>query len=420
MKTNKILKILLPVVVVLLIFAIIGKKQGWFGKAVMVKVAVENIEKRTIVETITANGKIQPEKEVKLTPDVSGEIVELTVMEGDNVEKGQLLLRIKPDTYISQRDRSMAAISSARARLAQAEAQFIQAELSFKRSKQLFSEQTISKSDYEQAEASYSVAKAEVDAAKFSVTSSEASLKEANENLIKTSIYAPMTGTVSMLLVELGERVAGTNLMAGTEMLRVADLSRMEAQVEVNENDIVRVKLGDTAMIEVDAYLDKKFKGIVTEIANSAKTTGVSADQVTNFDVKILVLPESYQDLTEGGKANPFRPGMSATVDIQTEVKDSIITVPIQSVTTRTDTTKVAAGKTTDDELRTLVFITDGKYALARDVKTGIQDNNYIEIISGVEVKDRVISAPFSAISKKLSDSTLIEILKKEELFKVK
>lgn len=419
MKTNKLLKILLPVVVLLLIFAVIGKKQGWFGKAAMVKVAVENAENRTIIETITANGKIQPEKEVKLTPDVSGEIVELTVMEGDNVEKGQLLLRIKPDTYISQRDRSLAAISSARARLAQAEAQFIQAELSFKRSKQLFAEQTISKSEYEQAEASYSVAKAEVDAARFSVTSSEASLKEANENLIKTSIYAPMTGTVSMLLVELGERVAGTNLMAGTEMLRVADLSRMEAQVEVNENDIVRVKLGDTALIEVDAYLDKKFRGVVTEIANSAKITGVSADQVTNFDVKILILPESYQDLTEGGKATPFRPGMSATVDIQTEVKDSVITVPIQSVTTRTDTTKVASGKT-DDDLRTLVFITDGKYAIARDVKTGIQDNNYIEITSGIQDSDRIISAPFSAISKKLSDSTLIEILKKEELFKIK
>jgi HlyD family secretion protein len=419
MKTNKLLKILLPVVVLLLVFAVIGKKQGWFGKAVMVKVAVENAEKRTIVETITANGKIQPEKEVKLTPDVSGEIVELTVMEGDNVEKGQLLLRIKPDTYISQRDRSLAAISSARARLAQAEAQFIQAELSFKRSKQLFEEQTISKSEYEQAEASYSVAKAEVDAARFSVTSSEASLKEANENLIKTSIYAPMTGTVSMLLVELGERVAGTNLMAGTEMLRVADLSRMEAQVEVNENDIVRVKLGDTALIEVDAYLDKKFKGVVTEIANSAKITGVSADQVTNFDVKILIIPESYKELVEGGNSSPFRPGMSATVEIQTDVKDGVITVPIQSVTTRTDTTKVAAGKT-DDELRTLVFITDGKYALARDVKTGIQDNNYIEITSGIQDSDRVVSAPFSAISKKLSDSTLIEILKKEELFKVK
>ena len=420
MKNNKILKILLPVVVVLLIVAVIGKKQGWFGKAVMVKVAVENAEKRTIIETITANGKIQPEKEVKLTPDVSGEIVELTVKEGDMVEKGQLLLRIKPDTYISQRDRSMAAISSARARLAQADAQFIQADLAFKRSKQLFSEQTISQSDYEQAQASYAVAKAEVDAAKFSVTSAEASLKEANENLIKTSIYAPMSGTISMLLVELGERVAGTNLMAGTEMLRVADLSRMEAQVEVNENDIVRVNLGDTAVIEVDAYLDKKFRGVVTEIANSAKTTGVSADQVTNFDVKILVLPESYKNLTEEGIKNPFRPGMSATVDIETEVRDSVIAVPIQSVTTRTDTTNLAGKVKSDEDLRTLVFITDGKYALARDVKTGIQDNSYIEIMSGIEPKDRVISAPFSAISKKLSDSTLVEILKKEELFKEK
>lgn len=421
MKNNKILKILLPVVLVLIIFAIIGKKQGWFGKAAMVKVAVEKAERRTIIETITANGKIQPEKEVKLTPDVSGEIVELTVKEGDQVQKGQLLLRIKPDTYISQRDRSTAAISSARARLAQAEAQFIQAELSYKRNKQLFSEQTISKSDYEQAEASYSVAKAEVDAAKFSVTSAEASLKEANENLTKTSIYAPMTGTVSMLLVELGERVAGTNLMAGTEMLRVADLSRMEAQVEVNENDIVRVELGDTASIEVDAYLDKKFKGIVTEIANSAKTTGVSADQVTNFDVKILVLPESYASLTAGGTINPFRPGMSATVEIQTEIRDKVITVPIQSVTTRTDTTNVSTGKTKqDDEIRTLVFITDGTRALAKDVKTGIQDNNYIEITSGIEDSVRVISAPFSAISKKLSDSTLVEILKKEELFRIK
>jgi len=419
MKTNKILKILLPIVIVLLILAVIGKKQGWFGKAVMVKVAVENAEKRTIIETITANGKIQPEKEVKISPDVSGEIVELTIKEGDPVEKGQLLLRIKPDTYISQRDRSMAAISSARARLAQSEAQFTQADLSFKRNKQLFAEQTISKSDYEQAEASYTVAKAEVDAARFSVISSEASLKEANENLTKTSIYAPMSGTVSMLLVELGERVAGTNLMAGTELLRVADLSRMEAQVEVNENDIVRVKLGDTALIEVDAYLDKKFRGVVTEIANSAKTTGVSADQVTNFDVKILILPESYQDLTENGKANPFRPGMSATVDIQTESKDDVITVPIQSVTTRTDTTITSSAKS-DDEIRTLVFITDGKYALGRDVKTGIQDNSYIEILSGVEINDRIITAPFSAISKKLSDSTQIEILKKEELFKEK
>jgi HlyD family secretion protein len=419
MKNKKILKILVPVVVLLLIFAIVGKKAGWFGKAAAVKVAVENAEKRTIVETITANGKIQPEKEVKITPDVSGEIVELTVKEGDRVEKGQLLLRIKPDVYISQRDRSIAAISSARARLAQAEAQFLQAELSFKRTKQLYDEQTISKSEYEQAEASYTVAKAEVEAAKFSVVSTEASLKEANEQLVKTSIYAPMTGTISMLLVELGERVAGTGMMAGTEMLRVADLSRMEARVEVNENDIPRVKMGDTATIEVDAYVDYKFRGIVTEIASSAKTTGVSADQVTNFDVKILVLPESYKDLAERGSEHPLRPGMSATVDIQTETKSGIIAVPIQSVTTRTDTTKIVQ-KVSDEDIRTLVFITDGERALAKDVKTGIQDNSYIEVLSGVSEDDQVISAPFSAISKKLSDSTLVEIVKKNDLFSVK
>ena len=419
MKSNKVLKILVPVVVVLIIFAIIGKKQGWFGKGVTVKVAVENVETRTITETITANGKIQPEKEVKITPDVSGEIVELKVKEGHNVEKGQLLLRIKPDVYISQKDRSLAVISSDRARLAQTEAQLTQAELSFSRTRQLFDEQTISKSDYEQAEASYKVAKAEVDAARFSVVSTEASLKEANENLYKTSIYAPMTGTVSMLLVELGERVAGTGMMAGTELLRVADLSRMEARVEVNENDIVRVTLGDTAVIKVDAYIDYKFRGIVSEIANSAKTTGVSADQVTNFDVKILVLPESYKDLAGRGGSNPLRPGMSATVEIQTESKTDIITVPIQSVTTRTDTTRVLATLSSED-IRTIVFITDGKYALARDVNTGIQDNSYIEILSGISTGDRVISAPFSAISKKLSDSTLVEIVKREDLFSLK
>lgn len=419
MKNNKILKILLPLVVVLIIFAVIGKKAGWFGKALTLKVAVENAEKRTIIETITANGKIQPEKEVKISPDVSGEIVELTVKEGDNVVKGQLLLRIKPDTYLSQKDRSMAAISSARARLAQSEAQFTQSELAFKRSKQLYDEQTISKSEFEQAQATYTVAKSEVDAGKFSVVSAEASLKEANENLTKTSLYAPMSGTVSMLLVEVGERVAGTNLMAGTELLRVADLSRMEAQVQVNENDIPRVKLGDTALIEVDAYLDQKFKGIVTEIANSAKTTGVSADQVTNFDVKILVLPQSYQNLVNSGDKNPFRPGMSATVDIRTQSKPDILTVPIQSVTTRTDTAKIA-GTPSEKDIRTIVFITDGKYALAKDVKTGIQDNSYIEILSGVALNDQIVSAPFSAISKKLSDSALIEVVKKEVLFKTK
>ena len=416
MKNDKILKILIPVVVVMLVFAVIGKKAGWFGKAVTLKVAVEEVERRTIIETVTANGKIQPEREVKLTPDVSGEIVELTVKEGDRVERGQLLLRIKPDTYISQRDRAVASLNSAKARLAQVEAQFIQAELSYRRSRQLHSEQTISVSDFEQAEASYAIARAEVDAARFSVISAEASLKEAEENLTKTSIYAPMSGTISMLLVELGERVAGTNLMAGTEMLRIADLSRMEARVEVNENDIVRVKLGDTATIEIDAYFGNKFKGVVTEIANSAKITGISADQVTNFDVKIFILPESYRSLTNDGRTNPFRPGMSTTVGILTETRKDVIAVPIQSVTTRNDTTKIAS--INEDQIRTLVFLTDGKYALAKDVETGIQDNNFIEIISGIEPGERVISAPFSAISRRLSDSALIEIKNREELFR--
>ncbi|MGQ9621367.1 MAG: efflux RND transporter periplasmic adaptor subunit [Bacteroidales bacterium] len=419
MKNNKILKILAPVAVVLIIIAVIGKKQGWFGKAVTVKVAVETASSRTITEIITANGKIQPEKEVKISPDVSGEIVELNVKEGDKVVKGQFLCRIKPDTYISQRDRSLASISSARARLAQAEAQFIQAELSYRRNKQLYDEKTISQSEFEQAEAAYKVAKAEVDAEKFSVSSAEASLKEAEENLIKTSIYAPISGTVSMLLVELGERVVGTSMMTGTEMMRIADLSRMEARVEVNENDITRVKVGDTAIISVDAYMDEKFRGVVTAVANSAKTTGVSADQVTNFDVRIFILPESYRHLVRDDKPSPLRPGMSASVDIRTVTKSSVLSVPIQAVTTRTDTTLLQLSPSGGD-IRTLVFTTDGKYAFARDVKTGIQDNNYLEIISGVNEGDNVIVAPFSAISKKLSDSTLVEIVKKEDLYKTK
>jgi HlyD family secretion protein len=419
MKNNKILKILVAVVVVLILFAMIGKKAGWFGKASMIKVAVEKAELRSITETITANGKIQPEKEVKISPDVSGEIVELNVKEGDKIEKGMLLCRIKPDVYISQRDRSQAAISSAKARLTQSEAQFIQADLSYKRNKQLYDQQTISKSDFETAESSYKVAKAMVDAAKFDVTSAEASLKEANENLVKTSIYAPISGSVSMLLVELGERVAGTNLMAGTELMRVADLSRMEAQVQVNENDIVRVKDGDTAIISVDAYMDQKFKGIVTQLASSAKTSGVSADQVTNFDVKIRVLPQSYEKLEKEGNPNPLRPGMSATVDIQTVTRKDVLTVPIQSVSTRTDTTKTQSTSATE-KTRTLLFTTDGKFALAKDVKTGIQDNSFIEILSGIKDGDQVITAPYSAISKKLSDSTIIQVVKKEDLFKVK
>ncbi|MEE4215127.1 MAG: efflux RND transporter periplasmic adaptor subunit [Bacteroidales bacterium] len=418
MKSNNLLKILVIVVAILVVIAIIGKNQGWFGKELTVKVAVEKAEKRTVIEMITANGKIQPVKEVKISPDVSGEIVLLNVEEGDYVNQGDLLFKIKPDTYISMRDRAMAALESSKARLAQAKAQFIQSELAYKRSKQLYGEETISQSDYEQAEASYKVAQAEVEAAEFSVKSAEASLSEAREALMKTTVYAPMSGTISLLLVEEGERVVGTEMMTGTEILRIADLSRMEAQVEVNENDIIKVKLNDTAIIEVDAYLDHNFRGVVTEIANSATTTGVSADQVTTFDVKIFILPESYSQLMEATGKNPFRPGMSTTVDIQTEIKYDIITVPIQAVTTRTDSSDVYTSLA-DEEEKTIVFASDGIYALAREVRTGIQDNNFIEIISGLEENTDVISAPYSAISKKLADSTLIEILPREELFDI-
>jgi len=417
MKQDKILKILVPVAVVLLIFAIVGKKKGWFGQALTVQVAVETVDERSIIETITANGKIQPEKEVKISPDVSGEIVELHVREGDKVEKGKLLFKIKPDNYVSMRDRAEAALSSARARLSQSEAQFIQAELAFNRNSQLFKESTISKAEFEQSEASYRVAKAEVDAAKFTIQSSEASLKEARENLTKTTVYAPMSGTVSALNVELGERVVGTEMMSGTEVLRIADLSSMEARVDVNENDIIKVKPGDTAIIKIDAFLGEKFKGIVTELANSPKTTGLTADQITNFGVKIRLLEDSYRHLITDRNPNLFRPGMSASVDIQTETKNNILAVPIQSVTTRTDTTMISITGF-GGEPRTLIYVIDGAYAVEKEVKTGIQDNAFIEIISGTEKGAQVVSAPFSAISKKLADSTLIEIVPKEDLFK--
>jgi HlyD family secretion protein len=437
MKSKKILTYVIIVAVVFIILAIIGKKVGWFGKEEIVKVAVEKAEKRTIIETITANGKVQPETDVKLSPEVSGEIVELNVIEGDHVEKGKLLVKIKPDTYMSGRDRAAAALNSAKSRLAQAEAQFIQSELSYNRNKTLWEQKAISEAEYENALASYKVALAELESAKYSVKSSEASLNEAQEQLIKTNIYAPMTGTVSMLNVELGERVVGTSLMTGTELMRIADLNRMEVKVEVNENDIVRVKMNDTAIIEIDAFLGEKFKGIVTEIANSANTTGLATDQVTNFNVKVFLLESSYKHLFDQGYINPFRPGMSANVDIQTDIKDSILTVPIQAVTTRADSATAAetANKQADvefteasnegsestekkeEETREVVFIVKDGKAVKKEVKTGIQDNTYIEILEGVEPGDEIITSPYAAISKKLEDGNSVEIVKKEDLF---
>jgi len=426
MKTSKLLRYILVVAVILIILAVVGKKAGWFGKEEAVKVAIEKIERRNIIETITANGKVQPETEVKISPDVSGEIVELHIIEGDMVEKGQLLARIKPEAYISARDRTLASLNSSKARLAQAEAQFIQKELDYNRNNSLWKEKAISESVYETAVAAYQIAKAELDAAKYLVKSAEAGLAEAEENLFKTSIFAPMSGTISMLLVEKGERVIGAQMMTGTEMMRIADLNRMEVMVEVNENDIVRVNMHDTASIEVDAFLGEKFKGLVTEIANSAKTTGLSTDQVTNFQVKVLLLRDSYQILFDQGYQNPFRPGMSATVDIQTETVSNVLSVSIQAVTTRADSilADTLDGEyvpktvgSTSDELIEIVFMVKDDKADVRKVKTGIQDNNYIQILEGLEDENEVIVAPYNAVSKKLKSGTLVEVVEMKDLF---
>jgi len=412
--------IVMSLTVLAIIVAVIGKKKGWFGKELTYKVAVEKGKYRTIIETVNANGKIQPATEVKLAPDVSGEIVELNVKEGEFVKAGKLLVKIKPDVYISARDRAMAAVHSAKARQAQAEAQFVQARLSYERNKKLFEQKTISQADFEKAEAAYKSAKADVDAAKYSLLSAQASLKEAEENLIKTNIFAPILGIVTRLNVEKGERVVGTSMMAGTEMLRIADLSKMEALVEVNENDIIRVKKGDTAIVEVDAYLGDKFRGVVTEIANSASSTGVSVDQVTSFDVKILLLRESYEHRITEINPEPFRPGMSATVDIRTKRKEHVLSVPIQAVTTRKDTTGTEEEEIADagdKEPKEVVFVVEEPLALMREVKTGIQDDNYIEIVTGITPEDLVVVAPYSAIAKKLQDSSHVEVVPRKELF---
>ena len=427
MKTNKLLKIIAGVTVVLLILAFAGKRLGWFGKAETVKIAVEKGKYRTIVETINANGRINPETEVRITPDVSGEIIALYIKEGQDVKAGKLLAKIKPDIYISAKDRAEASLSSARARVAQVEASFVQAKLAYERSKQLWEQKTISKSEIEQAEASYKMAQADVESAKASVRSAKASLNEAMENLIKTTLYAPIDGTIYGLQVEMGERVVGTAMMSGTEMMRIANLNRMEVVVEVNENDIVRVNYLDTAIVEVDAYMDHEFKGVVTEIANSATSTGVAVDQVTSFNVKILLLSSSYKDLITSSNKIPFRPGMSATVDIRTETRLNTLCIPIQAVTTRADTVELEGEEDeiisfSDQDIKEVVFVVseDETMVLKKEVETGIQDKNYIEVLSGIDEKEKVVISPYSAISKKLSDSSLVEVVNKKDLFKSK
>ena len=444
MKNKKILPYVIGLLVLAIVMLVIGKKMGWFGKEFTISVATEKVEAKTLTEFITANGKIQPETQVKISPDVSGEVIELYVEEGDEVVKGDLLCVIKPEMYVSALNRAEATLNSSKARLAQAEAQQIERELAFNRSKQLFDSNTIPKSEYETAQAAYKVAQAEVNAARFSVKSAEATVAESREQLTKTKIYAPISGTISALNIEKGERVVGTSMMIGTEMMIVANLNKMEVQVDVNENDIVKVAKFDTALVEVDAYLNRKFKGLVTEIANSASSVGATADQVTNFEVKVLLLSESYADLIDSVAKNyyPFRPGMSAAVDILTESRENILTVPISAVTTRiklkdggtrevSDEVKTEtedgselttdSGKTDEkEEKQEVVFILNGDRVKKVPVKTGIQDNTSIQIVEGLKSGDEVVTAPFNAINKTLKDSMMVKVVSEEELFKVK
>jgi len=414
-------------------------------------VSAELPAKRNITEIVSANGKIQPEVEVKISSDVSGEIIEMLVKEGDAVKKGQLLCRIKPDTYESALDRVNASVNSSKAnlqntkaQLEQAKANFVSTQAAFNRNKKLFDQNAISpqefetsKAQYESALATVKAAEETVKAAEFNINSAEASLKEANENLSRTMIYSPVDGTVSKLNVEKGERVQGVQGFQGTEIMKLANLNEMEVNVEVNENDIIKVKKGDTSLIEVDAYRDKKFKGIVTEIANSANTTGVTADQVTNFSVKIRILQESYASMISGLNISPFRPGMSAAVEIQTKKITNALSLPIMAVTTRIDSTQIKKDENkemiTEVEISNdleekqkskeapkpeeVVFIyQDGKVKQVK-VKTGIQDNDFIHIISGITEKDQIITAPYGAVSKKLKDGMQVNLKDKESLF---
>ena len=402
-KKTCIIIIAVAVIIILIIAGITGKKDN-------TPVTAEKIKLNNITEVIPANGKIQPVIEVKISPDVSGEIVELNFKEGDKVKRGDLIIKIKQDVYISVKERAEASLNATKAQLDQQLAQFTQTEANFERNKKLFEQKAISEKEYEDALSQYEVAKEQIKAARYNVRSYDAALKEANENLYKTSIYAPMDGIISKLSVEKGERVVGTSQMAGTEMLRIANFNEMEVLVDVNENDIIRIKDNDTAIIEVDAYPNRKFTGVVTQIANSAKNIGSTTDQVTNFEVKVLVLPESYSDLITEGK-NPFRPGMSASVSIQTATKNNILTVPIQSITTRSDLLSDSVKKNlTVNESVENVFVVKGDTLQVRKITTGIQDLNNIEVLTGLQEGEMVVTGPFSGISKTLKSGTKVTV----------
>jgi HlyD family secretion protein len=448
-KSNRLMYWGIGTLVFLILFVIIGKSAGWIGKTKELEVELAKAKKVSITEKVSASGTVQPVTEVKIAPEVSGEIIELRVEDGDSVKQGEPLVKIRPDILRSQLERNEASLSQVRANveaskasISVAEANFAKAELDYKRQEKLHDQKVISDADWQTAVQGYNVAKNNLasanqnyEASKFVVNSTEASVREARENVRKTTVVAPMKGVVSKLSVKKGERVVGTATMTGTEMLRIADLNLMEVRVNVNENDIVRVHYRDTVLIDVDAYsnVNKQFKGIVTNIANTAKDK-TSTDAITEFEVRILILRSSYEDLIKKGNKFPFRPGMTASVEIITSKKENVLSVPLAAVTTRNPDEKKNVGdqpNSNDDEKRTVttakdkapvkkedkvvVFINDKGIAKMMEVKTGISDYDNIEIITGISDSVVVITGPFLVVSKRLKNGDKVKLAKKED-----
>jgi len=444
---NKKTKWIIVIVVIVLATLFILSKMGVFGKKEGIKVTAEKAERRTITEVVNASGKIYPEVEVKISPDISGEITDLYVQEGDTVKKGQLLARIYADIYSIQRDQASFGVNQTKAQVANSQAglealqaQLDQAQKNFDVQKKLFDEKVISKTEFNVADANLKTAKANYNAGvqnikgiNATVQSAEASLNRANKDLGRTSIIAPMDGVVSLLNVKKGEKVAGNSFNVGTEILRIANMDKIEVRVDVGENDIPKVKLGDSALISIDAYSDRKFKGIVTQIASSSNNSSTqsvlssSSNDVTQYKVYVRLLAESYVDLLGKGSF-PFRPGMSATADIQTKTSFNVLSVPINAVTTREKSSIIKADPKLDenannttasiDDLDVVVFVLDSINKVKKvKVTTGIQDINYIEIKTGISEGQEVITGPYEVVSKTLNDSLSIKKVDKKDLF---
>ncbi len=458
---NKTVKWILIILGILIVVLIVGKMIAGKGDE-GIKVSTEKATKRLIIETVNATGKVYPEVEVKISPDISGEITELNVLEGDSVKKGQVLARIYADIYATQRDQAAAAVNQQQAMTANSQSQMDalkasmdQAERTYNRQKQLLDDKVISKAEFEQAESGYLSAKANYNAAiesikgnKASIVSAQANLSRANKDLSRTTLIAPMNGVISSLSVKKGERVAGNSFALGTEMMRVADMTVMEVRVNVGENDIVKVNIGDSADVEVDAYNNRKFKGIVTQIAASTATSAsglasTTSNDVTNYEVRIRLDAGSYSDLIDPTKSKKFvfRPGMNASADIKTKRHDNVLSVPINSVSARVkgsdksiedkkkedkknkpkddqDNQDNNNANVNSDELEEVVFVLqkDGKVKKTI-VKTGIQDINYIEILNGVNTGDEIVTGPYNAVSKTLKDGNKVKVVPKDKLF---